>query len=135
MKSYFVKDDEKNKVIDEITKPFGLVNFGNFLKLLISKHIIHMYKNIAKETCKNINFELNIYEGIIYSTEPLQNSKILEISRLISKKLGRQVELKNKIDSRLIGGVKVVVHDHIFDGSIKYKLETLKEQLKERRNS
>ena len=94
-----------------------------------------MYKNIAKETCKNINFELNIYEGIIYSTEPLQNSKILEISRLISKKLGRQVELKNKIDSRLIGGVKVVVHDHIFDGSIKYKLETLKEQLKERRNS
>ena len=46
-------------------------------------------------------------------------------------KIGKKVELKNKLDERLIGGVKVVVHDHVFDGSVKYKLETLKEQLKD----
>ena len=78
--------------------------------------------------------EYDYVEGFVYSTEPLEKDKILEISKVISQKIHKKVELKNKIDERLIGGVKVVVHDHVFDGSIKYKLETMKEQLKERRN-
>lgn len=134
LKSYSVKDEEKEKVIDEITKEFGLKNFTNFIKLLAKKHCIFDFKNIEKEIIKNINFELNVAEGIIYSTEPLSEAKINEISEVISKKLGNKVELVNKVDTRLIAGVKVVVHDHIFDGSVKYKLETMKEQLKERRN-
>ena len=134
LKSYFVKEEDKNKVIDEFTKDFGLKNLTNFTKLLVLKHKIYLFKDIANEIIKGINFELDVYEGFVYSTEPLEKSKITEISEVISKKIGKKVELKNKLDERLIGGVKVVVHDHVFDGSVKYKLETLKEQLKERRN-
>ena len=134
LKSYFVNEENKNKVIDELTKDFGLKNLTNFIKLLVIKHKIYLFKDIANEITKGINFELDVYEGFVYSTEPLEKSKILEISQAISKKIGKKVELKNKLDERLIGGVKVVVHDHVFDGSIKYKLETMKEQLKERRN-
>lgn len=134
LKSYFVCEENKNKVIDELTKDFGLKNLTNFIKLLVIKHKIYLFKDIANEITKGINFELDVYEGFVYSTEPLEKSKILEISQVISKKIGKKVELKNKLDERLIGGVKVVVHDRVFDGSIKYKLETMKEQLKERRN-
>lgn len=134
LKSYFVSEDEKYKVIDELAKEFKLQNLTNFLKLLVVKHKIYLFKDIAKEITKDINFELDVYEGFLYSTEPLEKGKIDEISRVISEKIGKKVELKNKLDSRLIGGVKVVVHDHVFDGSIKHKLETMKEQLKERRN-
>ena len=134
LKSYFVSEENKNQVIDELTKEFGLKNLTNFIKLLVVKHKIYLFKDIANEINKGINFELDVFEGFVYSTEPLEKSKILEISQVISKKIGKKVELKNKIDPRLIGGVKVVVHDHVFDGSIKYKLETMKEELKERRN-
>ena len=134
LKSYFVSEENKNQVIDELTKEFGLKNLTNFIKLLVVKHKIYLFKDIANEINKGINFELDVYEGFVYSTEPLEKAKITEISQVISKKIGKKVELKNKLDERLIGGVKVVVHDHVFDGSIKYKLETLKEQLKERRN-
>ncbi len=134
LKSYFVKEEDKNKVIDEFTKDFGLKNLTNFTKLLVVKHKIYLFKDIANEITKDINFELDVYEGFVYSTEELSKNKILEISEVISKRIGKKVELKNKLDERLIGGVKVVVHDHVFDGSVKYKLETLKEQLKERRN-
>lgn len=134
LKSYFVTEEDKGKVIDELVKDFNLKNLGNFLKLLVKKHKIHKFKDIASEIAKGINLQLDVYEGFVYSTEPLEESKILEISGVISKKINKKVELKNKIDSRLIGGIKVVVHDHVFDGSIKYKLETMKEQLKERRN-
>ena len=134
LKSYFVNETNKNQVIEELTKEFGLKNLTNFIKLLVVKHKIYLFKDIANEINKGINFELDIYEGFVYSTEPLEKDKILDISKVISKKIGKEVELKNKLDSRLIGGVKAVVHDHVFDGSIKYKLETMKEQLKERRN-
>ena len=134
LKSYFVTSENKDAVINELTKDFGLKNLTNFMKLLVAKHKIYLFKDIASEITKGINFELDVYEGFVYSTEPLEKAKILEISQVISEKIHKKVELKNKIDSRLIGGVKVVVHDHVFDGSIKYKLETMKEQLKERRN-
>lgn len=134
LKSYFVKASEKYSVIEGILSKYRLENLNNFIKLLVEKHQIHNYKNIAKEVTKGINFELDIYEGFVYSTEPLTDDKVKEIADAISKKLNRKVELKNKIDSRLIGGVKVVVHDHVFDGSLKHKLETMKENLKERRN-
>ena len=134
LKSYFVTNENKEQVIDELTKEYKLKNLANFIKLLVVKHKIYMFKDIANEITKGINYELDVYEGFVYSTEPLEKAKILEISDVISQKIHKKVELKNKIDSRLIGGVKVVVHDHVFDGSIKYKLETMKEQLKERRN-
>lgn len=134
LKSYFVKASEKNSVIDGILSKYRLENLNNFIKLLVEKHQIHNFKNIVKEVTKDINFELDIYEGFVYSTEPLTNERISEIADAVSKKLNRKVELQNKIDTRLIGGVKVVVHDHVFDGSIKHKLETMKENLKERRN-
>ena len=134
LKSYFVSNENKEKVIDELTKEFALKNLTNFMKLLVLKHKIYLFKDIASEITKGINYELDVYEGFVYSTEPLEKDKILEISRVISQKIGKKVELKNKLDERLIGGVKVVVHDHVFDGSIKYKLETMKEKLIERRN-
>ena len=134
LKSYFVTNENKEAVVDELTKEFGLKNLTNFIKLLVVKHKIYLFKDIVSEITKGINFELDVYEGFVYSTEPLEKAKILEISEVISQKIHKKVELKNKIDERLIGEIKVVVHDHVFDGSIKYKLETMKEQLKERRN-
>ena len=36
------------------------------------------------------------------------------------------MELINKIDHNLIGGIKVVINGRIYDGSIKNKLENMK---------
>ena len=134
LKSYFIKDEERELVVDEMVSYFNLPNLSNFIKLLCKKHKIHMYKDIFIEVLKELNFELNVFEGFVYSVDWLPSAKILEISEAISEKLNKKVELTNKLDPRLIGGVKVVIHDHVFDGSIKHKLETMKENLKERRN-
>lgn len=133
--SYFVKENIKFSVVDELCSSYKLDNLTNFIKLLVKKHKIFRFRDIAKEVIKELNDELEIFEGFICSVEELSDEKISEIEDVITKKLSRKVELKNKIDKRLIGGVKVVVHDHVFDGSIKYKLENMKQDLKERRNN
>lgn len=135
LESYFVSDEDKFAFVDELCKSFKNENVCNFVKLLTRKHLIFKFKDIVKEVNKLLNEELNIDEGYLYSTEELSTSQIKKIEEAISKKLTHKVELKNVIDPRLIGGVRVVVHDHVFDGSIKYKLETLENNLKERRTN
>lgn len=135
LKSYFVSEDAKYQLVDKICKDASLKELSSFIKLLIKKHRFNKFKEIAAEFIKEANEELNISEGYVYSTSKLSKEQINKIEDAISKKLNKRVELINRIDDRLIGGVKVVVHDHVFDGSIKNKIETMKNNLSERRMS
>lgn len=134
LKSYFANEEEKYQLVDKICEPFKLKSLSPFIKLLIKKHRISSFGYIAQEFISNCNETIGISEGFVYSTSPLNQKQIEDIEDAISTKMNQKVELTNKIDTRLIGGVKVVVHDHVFDGSIKYKLETLKQKLNERRS-
>ncbi len=134
LESYFVKIEDKYKMIDELCSSFKLEGLTNFLKLITKKHLIFRFNDIFRAVNKLMNEELGIDEGFVYSTEALSEERIAQIEDAISKRLGHRVELKNRIDESLIGGVKVVVRDHVYDGTIKTKLASLKENLKERRN-
>ena len=70
-----------------------------------------------------------VSEGLIYSTLRLEKSVITEIENKISKIEHKKVELKNVVDPSLIGGVKVVIHDRIYDGSVKHHIEMMKKDL------
>lgn len=133
LSSYFVSNEEKFKVIEELGLGKGLKNYENFMKFLTKKHLIYHFHDIAKEIVLGLNEELHIADGFVYSTKPLSKKQIEQVSKAISKRMGVEVELKNLIDERLIGGIKVVVHDHVFDGSILYKLDSMRQNLKERR--
>ena len=131
--SYFVSNEEKYRVIDEVCEGFAGENFKNFIKLLAKKHLIFHFHDIAKEIVLGLNDELHIADGFVYSTTELSAKQLEQVTKAISRRMGVEVELKNLIDERLIGGIKVVVHDHVFDGSILYKLDSMKQNLKERR--
>lgn len=135
LKSYFESEENKFKIVDSLVKDYNLNSLSSFIKILIKKHRIADFRYIASEFIKESNESLGISEGFVYSVNKLTSSQILMIEESISKKLGTKVELKNKLDPRLIGGVKVIVHDHVFDGSINYKIETMKNKLSERRNA
>ena len=70
-----------------------------------------------------------ISEGYVYSTLKLEQKVINQIEDKISKMEHNKVELKNVIDPTLIGGIKIVIHDRIYDGSIKHHLEMMKTDL------
>ena len=86
---------------------------------------------ILNEFIRISNLEDGIIEGIIYSVEFLSSEQIDNVSKAIEQKINKKVVLKNRIDNTLIGGIKVVVDDYNFDGSIKNKLKKLNQYLKE----
>ena len=70
-----------------------------------------------------------VSEGLVYSVIPLDEQTLKKLEQKISKLEGVEVELTNKIDHNLIGGIKVVIHGKIYDGSIKNKLENMRTDL------
>jgi len=70
-----------------------------------------------------------VSEGYIYSTLKLEQTVINQIEKKISQIEHHKVELKNVIDPTLIGGVKIVIHDRIYDGSIKHQIDMMKKDL------
>lgn len=132
LNSYFASEEQRFIVVDEITSTYKLANFTSFLKLLIKKHRFNHIKHIKKEFVKLCNEKLGIYDGYVYSTYYLNEDEINKVENSISNILNHKVELTNKIDESLIGGIKVAINDRVFDGSIKNKIEVMKTKLNER---
>ena len=67
--------------------------------------------------------------GTVYSVRQLDEKTIKEVEKAIESQLGRLVKLENKLDEELLGGIKVVVNNNVWDGSYKTKLKDLRSGL------
>lgn len=98
----------------------------NLIKIVISNHRANYLVEIFDDFNSLVNESRGVKEGLVYSTSPLSEKQIDSLTKSISEKESMEIELKNVIDPSLIGGVKVVINDHIYDGSIKHHLEDMK---------
>lgn len=127
--SYFILQDEKEKIVDDVFSQLEEY-LRNFLKIIIRNKRVDCMVNIFDEFISLSNDFLKIKEGIVYSTDILSNDEIKRLENRFEEVFLYKVELKNVIDERLIGGIKVVIDDSVFDGSIQNKLCQLKLSLK-----
>lgn len=129
LESYAIHFDEKEKVIRSLSSFYKLPHFIEFLLLVVKKHRIPQFRDIQSEFASLCHAELGISEGLLLSASPISEKEYEEICASLSKKLGKKVVLKKKIEPSLIGGVKVQIEGRIYDGSIRNKLLQLEKNL------
>ncbi len=128
--SFALSYKQKEKVLIQGVFPsLHQTCFRPFLRLLLSKNLFRYLTAIEQEYRALANPYLHIAEGIVYSAEPLSEKQISDVTKAVSKKISAVTELENRIDSRLIGGVKVYVDGRLFDCSIEGKIEMLRNKL------
>ena len=86
--------------------------------------------DLLDEFIEMCNESLGVKKGKLYSTKELSKEEIAKIESAFDSKLNIKVQLENIVDTSLIGGVRVVINDHVYDGSLKNQLESLKSSLK-----
>ncbi|MFM1534327.1 ATP synthase F1 subunit delta [Helcococcus ovis] len=126
-----VTKDDKKQLISKVFSDID-VDTLNLLKVLIDKSRFLVFKELVKEYRKNYNINKNIAEGIVYSANKLDQSDLNNLILILEKKFEKKVELENKIDETLIGGISVFIDGKRIDNSIKSRLEVLRSSLKER---
>lgn len=127
-----IKSDDKKKVIDKLFKKHLNVNILNFLKLLIDKGriknfptIVKYYSLLVDEIKKCLNID------VITSME-ISKEQLKEIGEKYKKLYGYEnVKVNHMIDPSIIGGVIVKIGDKMIDGSIRGKLNSILENIKE----
>ena len=129
LSSYFLSFEEKHALLDQAFSSLDSPHIISFLKVIVDHHRSKELLSICKEFHSLCNAYLGIEEGIVYSVIPLNEEQMQKITEKISTRMNCKVDLKNVLDAMLLGGIKVVVHDHIFDGSLLFKVDELKKQL------
>ena len=90
---------------------------------------IRYIDDIVKCYIRLSNEHLGIEEGVIYTPYEISDKQIKDIEKAISQKENKKVTLKVRIDSSLVGGIKVQIKNRVYDGTIKNKVEMLKKEL------
>ena len=122
--------DVKLKVLDAIAPRVGLAKqVRNFLAVVLQNDRIHALDEIAVEYRKEINLRLHIREAVITSARELDPEEKAEIEARASHLAGVQVRAVFMQDASLLGGVVLRIGDTIYDGSVRGKLDELREKL------
>ena len=126
--SAFLSKKERKEILEKTCQGIS-EDILYFLFILIDNSVIRYLFDIIESFIAYCNEHQGIKEGIIYSTIHLKEEKILEIENKLSKIENQKIYLRNVIDKSLIGGIKIVIGGHIYDGSLKNRLEEVKKQL------
>ena len=65
----------------------------------------------------------------VTSAIPLNEDQIARLSRALSQRTGKQVSVKVSVDPTILGGIVATIGDTVIDGSIRRRLEQLRESI------
>ena len=129
LKSPVISKKEKISLIDNIYENKININIKNFLKILIEQDRISFILDISDSYKELLNEKNNILEGFVISAIPMKKEEIKELEEKLSKKYNKNVTLENKVDKSILGGVLVRLGNEEIDGTVKTRLDKMKEQL------
>ena len=98
----------------------------NFVRVLSQNGDLKLYDLIEAAYQKLEKADQGIKEVEITTAQPQKSKEILEH---LNKIIGGKVQIKEKIDQDIIGGVVVRVDDTLIDGSIKNSLKQLRKAI------
>lgn len=106
----------------------------NFLKLLLEYGRFGNFVDIVTAYDALYNKSMNVAQGVAITAISLEKEELDRIAQAYAKKNNlNNLYLDNKVDPSILGGVVLQVGDKIIDGSIRTKLQKIREQLIENR--
>ena len=100
----------------------------DFICLLIKRERIHMFSEVALEIERLYRRRHGIRGIIVKSPVPLIEAERVRLREVLARKFGR-VEIREKVDPEVIGGLVIQFGDQVIDDSTKARLQLLREMM------
>ncbi len=104
----------------------------NFLRILVDKRRSAVVVDIFQAFEERYYKRLNKAKAVVWSVVPLSQQQIQKLTDKLNKMTGQDIEVENKIDPALIGGVVVRIGDRMIDNSVKTGVHNMRDLLIER---
>ncbi|MEA3423792.1 MAG: F0F1 ATP synthase subunit delta [Bacillota bacterium] len=122
--------DERKNIIQEVFQEKVSVEMLNFLFVLLDKRRANEIINVNNEFNKLMDEHRGIVQAFVKSAKELDEEEKKELINELSKLIGKGIRLKTAVDTDIIGGLYIKIEDKVIDGSVKNKLNVIKEELK-----
>tara|TARA_Y100001970_G_scaffold249480_1_gene319992 strand:+ start:685 stop:1224 length:540 start_codon:yes stop_codon:yes gene_type:complete len=122
-----LSDDEFVSILQDVFTNLDELSI-NFFRLLKKKNRLNLLPSIASYFQEILDDNSNVVRGEVITAVSIDND-LSDIENSLSKKLNKKVILSSTIDESIIAGIKIRIGDRLFDGTVKSKLNKLKEDL------
>jgi len=100
---------------------------GSFLRVLAQKNRIKSLPVVYEEFARMAHEALGEVIIVVETPFELTEEEANDLSSILRRKLGRKIILEMRLQEDLIAGARIRVGDKVIDGSLKAKLESLRE--------
>jgi F-type H+-transporting ATPase subunit delta len=101
----------------------------NLIQLMLRRGRIEDLPHVAAEFRRLDNAQKGITIATATSAAPLSGDELKALTQRLEAFTGGQIELDVHVDPSLLGGLVVQVGDRLIDGSVRGRLERLRNQL------
>ncbi|MEG1993778.1 MAG: ATP synthase F1 subunit delta [Oscillospiraceae bacterium] len=124
-----LQKQERLAIVDDCFKGKIHPNIVNFIKILTENGTVAEFSNCVKEFRNRYNHDNNIEEATVVSAVALSADQTQRLIDKLSSITGKTILLTNKVDPSIIGGLHLDMEGVELEGSVKSKLDTLRQNL------
>lgn len=122
--------EAKRGVAEKIAARLGASKIvRNFLFVVIDHRRMHELPEILTTFQDVLRERQGIAEAEVFSAVALNDAQKTEMTRTLEHVTGKKIEAKFSLDRNLLGGALVRVGDTIYDGSLRNRLNGMRERL------
>lgn len=123
--------DRRMALITNVAKAAGLNNMtANMMKLLLKNNRLELINSIVAGYVEALDQANGVVRARVITAKPLPVHLAARISESVRTRLGaKRVVMEKVVDPGILGGLKVVVGDRVFDMSIQGYIDALKTRL------
>jgi F-type H+-transporting ATPase subunit delta len=101
----------------------------NFLTTMVENRRLAALPEVARQFRALRNARLGTQDAQVWSAFALDQAALDALRPALEKRFARQLNLSVHVDPQLIGGVRVVVGDEVYDASVRSRLEHMRVSL------
>ena len=98
----------------------------NFLRTVIDNGRLAALPEIAAQFRALRNAQQGAFDATVFSAYPIDAAALADLSVVLENRFARKLNLQVELQPELIGGIRVVVGDEVFDTSVKARLQQMK---------
>jgi F-type H+-transporting ATPase subunit delta len=122
--------ESKLKVTSSLASKLKVGDLGRkVLDVLVRNHRINDLGAILEAVHAYVNAALGVAVAEVRSAKTLSPDEMQRLADVLSKKVGKSVELDIRTDPKLLGGIIVQIGSEIWDASVVGKINKFRESL------
>jgi F-type H+-transporting ATPase subunit delta len=130
LESPAVSIEVKQKVIGAVAAKMQLDGgVTNFIRLIVHHGRTESLREIEGALGEELNARMGIALAEVTSARPLNENERRELTAALERRTGKRIEARFREDGSLLGGAVVRVGSTVYDGSVRERLNRLREQL------